>query len=135
MTESPQERRIREILERCTTDAQRATCERLHAEEKTAYPERRQGRSVIAEFRRYCETFDPEKIGQGLYRFSTGGAGGLNEIAHFDIHGFRHVYSHPCRYIEDLLYYEANRGHWDPREDPNGYQIGRASCRERGEVS
>jgi len=121
MTESPQERRERETLERCTTDAQRATCERLHAADKTAYPEKRQARTVIAEFRRYCETFDPEKIGHGLYRFSTGGAGGLNEIAHFDIYGFRHVYWHPCRYIEDLLYFEANRGHWDPREDPNGY--------------
>jgi hypothetical protein len=120
-SETPIERRKRETLERCTTAAQLATCERLHAEDKTAYPEKRQGKTVIAEFRRYCETFDAEKIGEGLYHFSTGGAGGLNEIAHYDIHGFRHVYRHPCRYIEDLLYYEANRGHWDPREDPNGY--------------
>jgi hypothetical protein len=114
MNESPIERRQREALERCTTDAQRATVTRLHAEEKVAYPEKRQGKGVVAAFRRYCETCDPEKIDAGLYHFSTGGAGGLNEIAHYDIHGFRHVYHHPAIYLERLLAPELDR--W-PRQD------------------
>lgn len=116
--ESPQERRIRETLERCTTDAQRATCERLHAADKTAYPQKRQGKTVVAEFRRYCETRDPEKIGQGLYHFSIMGAGGLNDIAHYDLHGFRHKYPHPAIYLERLLFPEVDRG-YDVREEPN----------------
>jgi hypothetical protein len=109
MNESPIERRQREALERCTTDAQQATVTRLHAEEKVAYPEKRQGKGVVAAFRRYCETRDPEKIDAGLYHFSTQGAGGLNEIAHFDIHGFRHVYAHPAIYLQELLFPEMER--------------------------
>lgn len=119
--ESPQERRERETLERCKTDAQRTTVLRLQALGKTAYPERRQGRTVIAEFRRYCETRDAAKIGEGLYAFSIYGAGGLNDIAHFDLHGFRHEYPHPALYIERLLLPETSRGFYDPREDPDGY--------------
>ena len=120
-SESPVERRKRETIERCTTPVQRATCERLHAEGKTAYPERRQGKTVVAEFRRYCETRDPEKIGPGLYHFSIMGAGGLDDIAHYDIHGFRHEYPHPAVYIERLLMPETNRWYFDPREEPNGF--------------
>jgi hypothetical protein len=108
--ESPQERRIRETLERCTTPAQRATCERLHDEGKTAYPEKRQGQTVISEFLRYCQHKDPTKIRQGLYHFSIGGAGGLNEIAHYNLGGFQHVYWHPHIYIEQLLLPELARG-------------------------
>ena len=119
--ESPQERRERETLERCTTQAQRETCQRLHSQGKTAYPESRQGKTVIAEFRRYCETFDPEKIGQGLYRFSTGGAGGLDEIAHYNLHGFRHVFRHPIFYIDELLVPRVARWPEARRVDPNGY--------------
>lgn len=120
--ESPQERRKREALERCKTDEQRATCERLHAADKTAYPERRQGNTVVAEFRRYCETRNPEKIGEGLYHFSIMGAGGLNDIAHYDIHGFRRQYPHPALYLERLLFPEIDRSwHSDPREDPEGF--------------
>lgn len=121
-TESPRERRVRETLKRCKTDAQRETCERLHAADKMAYPERRQGRTVVAEFRRYCETRDAEKIGEGLYHFSICGAGGLNDIAHFDLRGFRAEYPHPALYLERLLFPELERS-WraDPREDPEGY--------------
>lgn len=120
--ESPQERRERETLERCKTDEQRATCERLHAADKTAYPERRQGKTVVAEFRRYCETRDAAKIGEGLYHFSIMGAGGLNDIAHFNLGGFRREYPHPALYLERLLFPELDRSwHSDPREDPEGF--------------
>lgn len=116
--ETPQERRQRETFERCTTDAQRATVTRLHEQGVTAYAETRQGRTVVAECRRYFETCDAEKIGAGLYAFSTGGAGGFNEIAHYDLGGFRHVYHHPAVYLN--LVERARRGH-DPREFHSQY--------------
>lgn len=111
-----------ERLERAKTPEQRATMQRLHEEGKTAWPESRQGKSVVAEFRRYVEQRDPEKIGKGLYHWSTMGSGGLNEIAHYDIYGFRSVYPHPALYIERLLIPEIER--WGPErleDDPNAY--------------
>jgi hypothetical protein len=111
-----------ERLERAKTLRQKETMERLFEEGKDAYPESRQGKTVVEEFRRYVDTRDPEKIGNGLYHFSTMGAGGLNDIAHFNIHGFRSVYPHPAVYIERLLICEIER--WSPErlaEDPNAY--------------
>ena len=118
------DRRQQETLDRCTTPAQRERCDQLHAQGKTAYPYARQGKSVIAEFRRYCETFDPEKIGKGLYDWSIMGSGGLDDIAHYDLHGFRATYPHPAYYIEGLLIPEIRR--WWPVtdtevDDPNWF--------------
>jgi hypothetical protein len=58
---------------------------------------------VIAEFQRYVRTCDPRSIGPGLYDWSTGGAGGPSDSAHFDLDGYRRYYPHPVRYIEELL--------------------------------
>jgi hypothetical protein len=88
-------------LSHATTEPQRARMRELFALDKDAWAEKRQGKSVIAEFRRYVETCDPEKIGQGLYAFSTSSP--LNDIAHFNLHGFRHVWDHPALYIQELL--------------------------------
>lgn len=121
INESPQERRIRETLERCNTEEQICTVKRLHAVGKTVYPENRRGEGVVAEFRSYLTTRDPEKIRQGLYRFSMGGAGGLNEIAHFNLDGFRSVYHHPTVYLERLLYPCVERMHHDPHKEPDGF--------------
>jgi hypothetical protein len=116
------EARQTEMLERATTDAQRARMRELFAAGKDAYAEARQGKSVVAAFRRYCETCDPEKIDAGLYHFSTGGAGGLNEIAHFNLHGFRGVYPHPAIYLHRLLLPQADRHGWlEDGVDPNDY--------------
>jgi len=121
--ESPQERRERETLERCTTEAQRERCQRLHEQGKTAYPYKWQGKTIVAEFRRYCESFDPEKIGPGLYDWSIMGSGGLDDIAHYDLHGFRGTYPHPAHYIEGLLIPEISRWPIDDtaKDDPNWF--------------
>lgn len=100
MTQAEREavgRRQQEALDRCTTDVQRERCHALHAQGKATYPVRRKGVGVVAEFRRYVETGDAGKIGPGLYDLSTSGAGGFNDIAHFDLNGYRfhsyHVYT------------------------------------------
>lgn len=131
--ESPQERRERETLERCTTAAQRRTCERLHSEGKTAYPEKRQGKTVVSEFLRYCQYRDPSKIRQGLYHFSTMGAGGLNEIAHYNLDGFRHVYWHPHLYIDRLFLPEEER-HWQVEHSSYVYTDGMTAHDVRAEM-
>lgn len=105
MSESPVERRIRETLEQTKTPAQRATVERLHAEGKTAWVEKRTGKGVIAEATRYFKTGDVEKLGVGLYNFSIYV---LGEIAHFNLEGFRHVYRDVRDYLR-FLGHEARR--------------------------
>ena len=116
------ERRFHEQrMTRCKTDVQRERMLELHAQRKDVYEEVRQGKSVISAFRRYCETFDAEKIDSGLYHFSTMGSGGLNDIAHFGLHGFRGVYPHPAIYIAELLIPEIARWPESRRIDPNDY--------------
>jgi hypothetical protein len=105
----------------CTTDAQRAEFDRLVALNKTPWPERRQGRSVIGEARRYFETCDPEKIGAGLYDFSIMGSGGFDDIAHYNLHGFRAEYPHPMLYLSQLIALEVERWPMSYRLDPDGY--------------
>jgi hypothetical protein len=112
------EERLREKLARATTEEQRAKMLVLANRGKDVYPEARQGKGVVAEFRRYCETRDPEKIGKGLYHFSTMGAGGLNDIAHFNLHGFRAEYPHPVHYIQRLLVPEMQRNARYLEDDP-----------------
>ncbi len=94
---------------RTLTDVQAARMAELESAGITCYPLARQGRTIVDQFRRFCQTGDPAKIGEGLYHFSVQGAGGLNEIAHCNIHGFRSVYWTPERYVE-LLEYERGRG-------------------------
>lgn len=116
------EKRQNEMLAHAKTDVQRDRMRELFADGRDAYAESRQGKTVIGEFRRYLETCDPEKIGEGLYHFSTMGAGGLNEIAHFNLHGFRSVYPHPAVYLERLLLPQAERHGWlEDGVDPNDY--------------
>jgi hypothetical protein len=115
------EQRQQEQLARATTDVQREKMRELFALNKDVYPESRQGKSVIAAFARYCKTFDSEKIDQGLYHFSIMGAGGLDDIAHYNIHGFRGVYPHPANYIEGLLIPSVERWPEARRIDPNDY--------------
>lgn len=116
------EARLRERLSRATTEVQRARMLTLANEGKDVYAENRQGKTVIGEFRRYCETRDPERIGKGLYHFSTMGSGGLNDIAHFNLHGFRAEYPHPVHYIQRLLVPEMQRNaRWMDDTDVNGF--------------
>ena len=116
-------RREAETLARCRTAAQSAKCLELHDRGKTAWPNPRQGKTVVAEFRRYCEALDSSKIGKGLYDWSIMGSGGLNDIAHYDLHGFRGTYPHPAHYIEGLLIPEVSRWPVDDTEtdDPDWF--------------
>jgi hypothetical protein len=78
------------------TAAQQATADRLVGEGVTVYAEKVQGKGVVAAMRRYLETGDSEKITTPLYRFLTLKCG---FIAHYDLHGFRHVYRDPADLI------------------------------------
>src|SRR5207253_7122079 len=106
---------------KCNTDAQRQESDRLRALNKSAWPEKGQGKSVIAEARRYFETGDPTKIGEGLYHLSIMGSGGFNDIAHYNLHGFRAEYPHPLIYISELVAPEVKRWPMSYRIDPDGY--------------
>lgn len=61
------------------------------------YREKRQGKTVVAEFRRFLETSDPTKIKDGLYHFITMRC---SYIAHFDLDRFRITYSNPLDLID-----------------------------------
>lgn len=102
-----------EQLEKCKTDAQLLEANRLIGLGKAVYVMSRQGKGVVAEFRRYVEKRDPEQIGDGLYHLMIQGAGGFNDIAHFNLHGFRSVYPHPAMMIEQLILPEIRR--WPDR--------------------
>jgi hypothetical protein len=45
---------------------------------------------------------DPEAIDKGLYEWSI--HDGPGDIAHYNLYGFRSVYSHPALYLELLLF-------------------------------
>lgn len=131
--ETPRERREREALERCRTEAQRARVRELHAQDICCYPESRQGKGVVAACRRYLETGDAGKIDEGLYRFAIAGAGGLNEIAHYDINGFRHVYADPAKFL-DLIDHEESRPFSRQEHSSYVYTDGMTSQEVRGTI-
>lgn len=107
-------------LEKCKTDAQRKEADRLIGLGKTVYVGKGQGKSVVAQFRRYVEKRDPEQIGDALYYLMIQGSGGFNDIAHFNLYGFRDVYPHPTLMLEQLIFPEVKR--WpDHFSDPDSY--------------
>lgn len=105
----------------CSTDVQRAEFDRLIGLDKTPWPMKWKGASVIGEARRFFETGNNEKIGHALYDFSIQGSGGFNDIAHFNLYGFRAEYPHPLIYITELVAPEARRWPMSYRQDPDGY--------------
>ena len=116
--------RIEERLAAAKPGKQRSRMEELIKDGKDVYADKIQGKSIIDSFRRYCDTRDPDAITNGLYRWSINGAGGLNDIAHYDIHGFRAEYPHPAVYLERLLYPEMNRGYgWRSPEDYHALHV------------
>lgn len=101
LTQVQQERFERE-LSRCRTPAQRQVFTRLVQEGKQAYVAKRTGKRVVAAFKKYVTTMDPQAIDQGLYDWSI--YDGPGDIAHYNLHGFRSVYPHPALYMELLLF-------------------------------
>lgn len=98
-TETPVQRREREALARCRSEKQRERVVELHALGITCYPDTHRGRIIVRDFTRYLASGDASLISNGLYHFATQGAGGFNEIAHFDIHGFRAVFADPATFV------------------------------------
>jgi hypothetical protein len=109
-----------EQLSKCKTDPQRFEANRLIGLGKTVYVRNRTGTGIIREFRRYVEKRDPGQIGEGLYELMIQGSGGFNDIAHFDLGGFRDVYRHPALMLERLIFPEVER--WPENfRDPDNY--------------
>lgn len=128
--DSPRGQRVKGVYGKALSDAQRETVAHLYAEGKTPWLEKRNGQSVIAEFRRYVESDDAKKIGEGLYHFLHQ-KGGF--IAHYNLDGFRHEFADPA-YLLSELFAEA-RG-WGPgwrRGDQWAYKDGMTS-REVGDA-
>lgn len=106
-TETPVERRQRETLAACKTDAQRERVEAAYNEGKSAWTEPLNGKSLVSSAKRWFETGEPEKFSEGLYHFSMYA---LSEIAHFDRHGFLSVYPHPALWIDGLFLPDMEKG-------------------------
>jgi len=113
--EELREQRFQERLGKAKTPRQIEVMQKLHDDGKSVYAATRTGKGVVAEFKRYVTTCDPQKIGNGLYHWSI--YDGPGDIAHFNLYGFRSVYLHPALYLELLLFPWLDR---DPRI-PNPY--------------
>jgi hypothetical protein len=99
--EEARQQRFERELRRCKTDKQREVFIRLHENGETPWVATRTGKRVVAAFKKYVTSADPQAIDKGLYHWSI--YDGPGEIAHFDINGFRSVYYHPALYLELLL--------------------------------
>lgn len=93
----------------CKTAEQRKEFDRLVGKSITPWPSKFRGARVLQEARLYFHTYDPEKIGQALYDFSIMGSGGFDDIAHYNLQGFRGYYPHPIVYVAELVLPETSK--------------------------
>jgi hypothetical protein len=81
------------------TPAQTAKATEI-ADRVCVYKSPLQGQTIISQFERFCRTADPKKVGNPLYKFMLA----RFTIAHFNIQGWRRVYSEPISIISEVLY-------------------------------
>lgn len=102
VTETLREERNQRELAKCKTPKQQAAFRLEAAGGRTPYVATRTGKNVVRAFKKYVTTMDPQAIDKGLYEWSI--YDGPGDIAHYNLHGFRSVYSHPALYLELLLF-------------------------------